>query len=50
MQLDKITSIRLYKGHNEQLQKVADRKGLDKADIIRLAVKNYLEEYQLQLS
>ncbi|MFM2063939.1 MAG: hypothetical protein RLZZ507_3610 [Cyanobacteriota bacterium] len=48
MRLDRITSIRLYAGHGEQLQKIADLKGLDKADIIRTAVKTYLDNYNSQ--
>ncbi len=43
MKLDKLTSIRLFKGDNDQLQKIADAKGLDRADIIREAVKLYLQ-------
>jgi predicted DNA-binding protein len=49
MQLDKITSIRLYQGDNAELQKIADLKGLDRADIIRAAVKSYIQEYKSQL-
>ena len=49
MQLDKITSIRLYSGDNAELQKIADLKGLDRADIIRAAVKSYIQDYKSQL-
>jgi predicted DNA-binding protein len=48
MKLDKITSIRLYEGHGQQLQKIADLKGLDKADVLRQAVKFYLDNYNNQ--
>jgi hypothetical protein len=43
MKLDKITSIRLYQGHNEQLQKLADIRKLDRADIHRIAIQHYLD-------
>ena len=49
MQLDKITSIRLYLNDNSELQKIADLKGLDKSDIIRAAVKSYIQDYKSQL-
>jgi predicted DNA-binding protein len=49
MQLDKITSIRLYSGDNAELQKIADIKGLDRADIIRAAVKSYIQEFRNQI-
>ncbi|MGB3421315.1 MAG: hypothetical protein WBA52_12935 [Dolichospermum sp.] len=48
MKLDRITSIRLYEGHGQQLQKIADLRGLDKADILRTAVKFYLDNYNNQ--
>ena len=47
MKLDKITSIRLYQGHNDALQKIANAKGLDRADVLRQAVKCYLDQYNL---
>lgn len=43
MKLDKLTSIRLFKGDNDQLQKIADAKGLDRSDVLREAVKIYLQ-------
>ncbi|MCC5631709.1 hypothetical protein LC613_28745 [Nostoc sphaeroides CHAB 2801] len=45
MKLDKLTSIRLFQGHNEKLEIVANHQGLDKADIIRKAVNDYLAIY-----
>ncbi|MBJ7296930.1 ribbon-helix-helix domain-containing protein [Anabaena sp. AL09] len=47
MKLDKITSIRLYEGSNEKLQHLANLRGLDKADVLRQAVKSYLDQYNL---
>jgi hypothetical protein len=48
MRLDKITSIRLYQGHNEALEKIAQVRGLDRADIHRQAVKHYLDYLNIQ--
>ncbi|MBE9234360.1 hypothetical protein IQ231_22630 [Cuspidothrix issatschenkoi LEGE 03284] len=48
MKLDKITSIRLYSGHNQALQKIADIKGLDRADVHRQAIKYYLDNLNNQ--
>ncbi|MBC1235920.1 hypothetical protein [Nostoc sp. 2RC] len=46
MKLDKLTSIRLFAGDNDRLQKVAEIEGLDKSDIIRKAVQLYLAKYE----
>ncbi|MEH2053784.1 MULTISPECIES: hypothetical protein [unclassified Nostoc] len=46
MKLDKITSIRLFAGHNSKLEKVAEFEGLDKSDILRKAVQVYLDQYE----
>lgn len=46
MKLDKITSIRLFQGDGDKLQTVAKLEGLDKSDVIRRAVKLYLDEYE----
>jgi predicted DNA-binding protein len=45
MQLDKITSIRLFAGDTDKLQKIADSVGLEKADIIRSAVRAYIDNF-----
>lgn len=43
MKLDKATTVRLFEGSDKQLEEVAESKGLKKADILRIAVKFYLD-------
>jgi predicted DNA-binding protein len=42
MKLDKATTVRLFEGSDKQLEEIAESKGLKKADILRIAVKFYL--------
>ncbi|WP_189523509.1 hypothetical protein [Nostoc sp. PA-18-2419] len=42
MKLDKLTSIRLFKGHNQILQDIADKEGIDRSDIHRRAILEFI--------
>jgi predicted DNA-binding protein len=45
MQLDPVTTVRLFKGSKAKLKSIADNEGLDMADIIRWAVEEYISRY-----